>query len=183
MVPLTMLWLPILVSAVFVFVASNIVWMALPFWRRGDYGKLPDEQAALAALSSAKSGQYVVPCIDWSKETAEEREERRRGPNAFVLLRNPGGFSFAKLLTQWFLYSVVIAIFVAYITGRTRAAGSPYLEVFRVAGASTFLAYGFRSVSDGIWYGKPWKVVIKDMVDGLVYSLLTAGTFGWLWPR
>jgi hypothetical protein len=25
--------------------------------------------------------------------------------------------------------------------------------------------------------------VVKTMFDGLVYGLLTAGTFGWLWPR
>ena len=24
---------------------------------------------------------------------------------------------------------------------------------------------------------------IKGTVDGLIYALLTAGTFGWLWPR
>ena len=34
MVPLSSLWLPILVSAVFVFIASNVLWMALPFWHR-----------------------------------------------------------------------------------------------------------------------------------------------------
>jgi len=26
-------------------------------------------------------------------------------------------------------------------------------------------------------------MTIKEVVDGLIYGLLTAGTFGWLWPR
>jgi hypothetical protein len=28
-----------------------------------------------------------------------------------------------------------------------------------------------------------WGTTIKEVIDGLVYGLLTAGTFGWLWPR
>lgn len=49
MVALSSLWLPILVSAVIVFIASNVLWMALPFWHR-DYGKLPDEKTVIDAL-------------------------------------------------------------------------------------------------------------------------------------
>jgi hypothetical protein len=171
------------VSAVFVFIASNILWMALPFWHRKDYGKLPDEKTVLGALASAKSGQYVVPCLDWSKATKEQKEEMQRGPTAFLLLRNPGKFAFGKVLVLWFLYTLVVSFFVAYLTGHTLAAGTKYLEVFRVVGTAGFLTYGLRTVSDAIWYGKPWTVVIKEMIDGLIYSLLMAGAFGWLWPR
>jgi hypothetical protein len=183
MVPLSMLWLPILVSAVFVFIAGNVLWMALPFWHRSDYGRLPDEKTVLDALSVAESGQYIVPCVDWNKLTPEQRAEMQRGPSAFLLLRNPGKFSFGKLLVFYFLYALVISIFVGYLTGHTRPIGAPYIEVFRVAGTAGFLAYGFRSVSEGIWYGKPWKVVFKEMIDGLINALLMAGAFGWLWPR
>jgi len=35
----------------------------------------------------------------------------------------------------------------------------------------------------GIWMGKPWSSVIKDLADALIYGLLSAGVFGWLWPR
>jgi hypothetical protein len=55
MVPLSSLWLPILVSAVFVFIASNLLWMALPFWHRKDNGKLPDEGTVVGGLASAKA--------------------------------------------------------------------------------------------------------------------------------
>lgn len=183
MVQLSALWLPILVSAVFVFIASNILWMALPFWRRSDHGKLPDEKAVLAALASAKSGQYMVPCADWGKVTPEEREGIQRGPMAFLLLRNPAKVSFPKLLALYFLYTLVVSFFVAYLAGHTLASGATYLQVFRVVGAAGFLAYGFRTVSDGIWYAKPWRIVFKDMIDGLINGLLMAGAFGWLWPR
>ena len=183
MIPLTMLWLPILISAVLVFIAANILWMALPFWHHKDYVGLPEEKRVLEALSTAKSGQYVVPKLDWKTMTPEERTAMHAGPTAYMLVRNPATFSFGKLLGTYFLYMVVVAIFVAYITGRTRAAGAPYLEVFRIASTVGFLSFGLRGVSDSIWYGKPWKVTFKEMIDGLIYGLLMGGTFGWLWPR
>jgi hypothetical protein len=183
MLPLSALWLPILVSAVFVFIASNVLWMALPFWHRGDYGKLPDEKTVLDGLAAAKSGLYIVPCVEWSKVTPEQREEIQRGPSAMVLLRNPGKFALGKTLFLWFLYLLLVSLFVAYLACHTLAAGTKYRAVFRVVGAAAFLAYALRTVTDGIWYGKPWKVVCKESIDGVIYCLLTAGTFGWLWPR
>jgi hypothetical protein len=182
-VSLSMLWLPILLSAVFVFIASNILWMMLPFWHYRDYRKLPDETSVLDALANVKSGQYSVPLIDWKSMTPEAREAFQRGPSAYMLVRNPARFSLGKALTLYFLQAVVVAVFIAYLTGHTRSAGSGYLEVFRVAGTAGFLAYGLRGISDGIWFGKPWIVVLKEMIDGLIYALLMAGTFGWLWPR
>lgn len=62
MVPLTALWLPILISAIIVFVASSIVHMLLPY-HRGDYQQLPDEDKLLVALRAAglKRGLYIFP--------------------------------------------------------------------------------------------------------------------------
>ena len=34
-----------------------------------------------------------------------------------------------------------------------------------------------------IWYGRSWRITIMYTLDGLIYALLTAGVFGWLWPR
>lgn len=73
--------------------------------------------------------------------------------------------------------------FVAYLAGRTVALGTPYLEVFRVVGTAAFLAYGLANLANGIWRGQPWSTVAKEVIDGLIYALLVAGTFGWLWPR
>lgn len=182
-VSLASLWIPILVSAVFVFIASNILWMALPFWHRKDYKKLPDEKPVLAALSGAASGQYVVPGMDWSTSTPEERAAIQKGPMALLLVRNPNAFSLGKALTSYFLYTVVISSLVAYITAVMVPSGTHYLRVFRVAGTAGTIAYSFRGVPDSIWYGKPWPVTIKEIIDGVIFGLLIAGTFGWLWPR
>jgi hypothetical protein len=184
MVSLGALWLPTLLSAVFVFIASNVLWMALPFWHRRDYGKLPDESAALVAMRSAKSGMFIIPHVDWNKQTAEERAEHHKGPFALVLLRNPlSTFSFPIALISFFLYNLVISILVAYLTGHTLPAGTPYLAVFRIVGTAGILAYSFGGLPYTIWYGKPWSVTVKDIIDGIIYGLLMAGTFGWLWPK
>lgn len=182
MVTLTMLWVPILLGTVIIFIASFVL-HSLPFWHVKDYGHLPNEKPVLDAVAGVKSGQYIVPLMDWKHMTAEQREAMQRGPSALMWLRNPMKFSFALALTLNFLHMLVVTYFVAYVTSRTRVPGSEYLEVFRVAGTVGFLAFGLRGVSDAIWYGKPWRVVIKEMLDGLLYGMLIAGTLGWLWPR
>jgi hypothetical protein len=83
----------------------------------------------------------------------------------------------------WFFYCLIVGFFVAYLTGRTVAPGANYLVVFRVAGTAAFLGYGLGQMPNGIWKGQPWSMTIKEVLDGLIYGLLTAGTFGWLWPR
>src|SRR5215831_7280848 len=62
MVPLSALWLPIVLSAVIVFVASSVMHMLLPY-HRADYQQLPDEDKVLPALRSAglKRGLYIFP--------------------------------------------------------------------------------------------------------------------------
>ncbi len=183
MVTLPMLWLPILVSAVLVFIASNIFWMVLPFWHRKDYGKLAEESTVLGALAKSPSGQYVVPLMDWKNATAEDRAAAQRGPMAMLVVRNPNAFSFGKTLTLYFIYLVVICAIVGYLTGITLGPGTPYPRVFRVAGTAGILAFAFTTVTDSIWYGKPWGITIKHIIDGIIFGLLIAGTFGWLWPR
>ena len=183
MVALSLLWLPILVATVLVFIASSVLWMALPFWHHKDYGKVPNEKPILDALAGVKSGQYLVPATDWGKMTPEQRAEARKQPSALMFVRNPSKFSLGKTLAMYFVFMLIVSVFVAYVTGRTLSAEADYLEVFRIAGTVAFLAYGLRGVPDSIWYGKPWKVTIKEMIDGLIFGLLTGGAFGWLWPR
>ena len=61
--------------------------------------------------------------------------------------------------------------------------GAEYLRVFQVVGAVTFMTYAAGEIPGSIWLGKPWKVTMKDVFDGLIYGLVSAGAFGWLWPR
>jgi hypothetical protein len=185
MVPLTALWLPILLSAVIVFVASSIMHMLLPY-HRADYQRLPDEDKTLAGLRAAglKRGLYLFPfCTHKEMKSPTVIEKYKRGPVGMMTVLPSGPPAMPKFLAMWFVYCLIIGYFTAYLTGRTVAPGSPYLAVFRVAGTAAFLAYGLGHLTNGIWKGQTWSATIKEVIDGLVYGLLTAGTFGWLWPR
>jgi len=94
-----------------------------------------------------------------------------------------GGISMGRNLILWFVYCVVVSVFAAYIAGRALPQGTVYLNVFRFAGATAFIGYAAALWQMSIWYHRAWTTTIKSTVDGLIYALLTAGTFGWLWPR
>jgi len=185
MVPLTALWLPIVLSAVFVFVASSIMHMLLPY-HHSDYGQLPDEDNILATLRTAalKKGLYVFPyCTHKNMKSPALLEKQKQGPVGFITILPSGPPVMAKFLIQWFVFCLVIASFVACLMSLTVAPRSNYHLVFHVALVAAFLGYGLGNLSNGIWKGQPWLVTIKEVIDGLVYGLLTAGTFVWLWPR
>jgi hypothetical protein len=185
MVPLAALWLPIVLSAVIVFVASSVIHMLLPY-HRSDYRQLPDEDKILGALRTVTltRGLYVFPyCTHKDMNSPTLAEKRKQGPVGFMTILPSGPPVMAKFLVQWFVFCLVIGFFVAYLTGHTVPPGAPYPAVFRVVGTAAFLAYGLGNLSNGIWKGQTWSSTLKEVFDGLLYGLLTAGTFGWLWPR
>ncbi|HJX94091.1 MAG TPA: hypothetical protein VJ324_00640 [Candidatus Acidoferrum sp.] len=185
MVPLTALWLPILLSAVIVFIASSIMHTVLPY-HRGDYRQLPDEDKLLTVLRGAglTRGLYIFPFTTHKDmKTPAMQEKYKQGPVGMMTVFPNGPVAMPKFLGQWFGYCLIVAFFVAYLTGHTVAPGTNYLAVFRVAGMAAFMAYGLGQLSNAIWKGQTWSMTTKEVMDGLVYGLLTAGTFGWLWPR
>jgi hypothetical protein len=94
-----------------------------------------------------------------------------------------GSMSMAPQMVQWFLYCVVVGCFAAYVAGRALPVAASYRQVFKFAGVPAFLAYAGALWPMSIWYRRAWTTTIKSTVDGLIYALLTAGMFGWLWPR
>ncbi|MGH9793196.1 MAG: hypothetical protein ACRD5G_00360 [Candidatus Acidiferrales bacterium] len=185
MVDLTALWLPILLSSVIVFVASSVLHMVIPY-HRSDYQKLPDEEKLLEAMRNAgvAPGNYHFPhCTHKEMKSPEVQEKIKRGPVGLLNVIPSGPPNMGKYLGQWFLLCLLIGVFVAYVAGRTLAPGTDYLAVFRIAGTVAFVAYAGGQLSDSIWKGQRWRVTAKHVVDSLIYALLIAGTFGWLWPR
>ncbi len=185
MLHLAALWLPILLSAVIVFIASSIMHMVLPH-HKSDYSGLPDEEKVLAVLRGAnlRRGLYVFPyCTHQQMKSPEMVEKYKRGPVGHMTIFPSGQINMGKYLGQWFVYCLIVAFFTAYIACHTLPEGVHYPKVFRVVGATMFMAFGIGPLANGIWKGQPWGMTIKEVIDGLVYSLLAAGVFGWLWPR
>lgn len=186
MTALSTLWLPLLVSAVLIFLASFVIHMVLP-WHKGDYRPLPNEDAVMDALRpfGIPPGDYMVPCPSSRAEwrSAEFTQKVARGPVLVATVMPNGPVSMGTNLTLWFLYIVVVGLFGAYVASRALAPGAAYLEVFRFVGATAFAGYALALWQMSIWYRRAWSTTIRSTIDGLVYALLTAGVFGWLWPR
>jgi len=187
MTTLVSLWLPILLSAVLVFVASSVIHMVLQIHKK-DYMKLPDEARLLDALrGKVPPGHYVFPCADSMKDMGSPEMQRKfaEGPVGSLIMR-PNGMPFmGKALGQWFAFCVVVSVFVAYLTSLALPIGTKheYMSVFRIAGTVAVLGYAFSNVTDSIWKGVSWAITLRFVFDGVVYGLVTAGTFAWLWPH
>ena len=186
MVPVTSLVVPILVSAVIVFLASSVIHMVLPIHRH-DWRRLPAEDGVLDAIRrfNIPPGDYLAPHAGSPEamKNPEFIERMNKGPLLILTLAPGGPPSIGKNLLLWFIYSIVISIIAAYIAGRALAPGAQYSEAFRFAGCTAFVGYALALPQNSIWYRRNWGSTIKSMVDGLIYGLLTGGAFGWLWPR
>lgn len=185
MVPLTSLLVPILLSAVIVFVLSSIIHMVLTY-HRNDFAKVPAEDEVMEALRKAgiPPGDYMMPFAGSPKRMKEPDfiAKMTKGPIAFMTVMPGGPPTMGKSLALWFLYCVVVSVFAGYIAGRALPPGAQYLDVFRFAGCTAFTGYALALWQNSIWYKHKWSTTLKSTFDGLVYGLFTAGTFGWLWP-
>ena len=185
MTPLASLWLPILLSAVFVFLMSFVLHMLLP-WHRTDYAKVPNEDAVAAALRgfSIPPGDYMMPRPDSPAEmrTPEFAEKVRQGPMVVMTIMPGREMSMTGNLVQWFGFVLVVSLFAAYIAGRALAPGAGSGRVLQFAAATAFVAYGIGLWPMSIWYRRSWATTFKSSVDGLIYGLITGATLAWLWP-
>jgi FtsH-binding integral membrane protein len=186
MTSLSLLWVPLLASAVLVFVASSIIHMLTP-WHKGDYPNVPDEDKLVNVLRplAIPPGDYMVPgCADMKEmRTPEFAEKGNKGPVMVMTVMPSGPISMSGNLVQWFVYSIVVSFFAAYVASRALPAGAPHAQVFRLVGVTAFAGYALALWQMSIWYRRAWGTTIRATIDGLIYALLTAGTFRWLWPR
>lgn len=185
MVALTSLWLPILLSAVLVFVASSLIHMVFGY-HNTDYEKLPNEDDVIAALRPMQipPGDYMLPCPGGPASFKDPafQEKWAKGPVASMTVLPTGTNFMGAQLAQWFLYAAVVAFFSGYLASRTVPAGAPYLEVFRIVGTTTFMGYALGLWQMTIWYKRSVTTTLKSSFDALLYACLSAGAFGWLWP-
>ena len=185
MVSIMSLWLPILLSAIFVFIASSVIHMVLKY-HNTDFKKLPDEDGAMEALGKQdiKPGVYVLPHAGSMEAMKDETylAKMNKGPVAFLTVSENGPPNMGKSLILWFISSIIIGVFAAYIGGRALGPGADYLSIFRFVGTIAFIAYALGSWQNAIWFKHSWSMAAKSSIDALIYALITAGTFGWLWP-
>jgi hypothetical protein len=179
------LWLPIVVSALVVWIASAIAHMALRH-HRADYKGLPDEEAVGAAMRKAAvpPGYYVIPyCPDPSKmQDAKIVERYASGPVAMIAVLKSAPPALGKHLVQWLLFCILVGFVSAYLARQTLTPGAAGMTVCRITGTVAFAGYGLGYLQDSIWKGMPWSNSLRGMLDAAVYALLTGIVFSLLWP-
>lgn len=181
---LAQLWLPILLSAAAVWIASAIIWMALPH-HTGDFKGLPDEAAFTDALRrlGIRPGNYGFPhCGSRAQSKDPEFEKRwKEGPVGHISVW--GQMNMGRNMVLTFLVYLVVSFFIAYLTAEALARGAPFAKVFQIAGTAGVLAYCFAFIPNGIWFGHYPRAIAMNVIDGVVYGLITGAIFAWLWPR
>jgi hypothetical protein len=186
MITLLDLWLPIVVSAVAVFVLSSLVHMVFK-WHNTDYHALANEDEVRAVIQKGNPppGEYAVPhCVDMKQMQLPEFQQKfRDGPVALVTLRSPGAPNMMRPLIGWFGYTLVVGLLAGYVASRVLPVGVASMRVVQVVATIAFMTYVGGSVQNGIWMGKPWASVAKDLLDAVLYGLATGIVFGWLWPN
>ena len=186
MVSFLQLWLPILLSGVFVFIASSVLNMVFKFWHMPDYRGFSNEDEISAAIrsSGASAGLYTIPhCSPESIQKPETLETFRQGPIAKIFLHKAGEMNMGTYLVQWFLFCLLVAIFCACLAAHALMPGAAFAQVFYVIGIAAVMGYGFGSLPNAIWWSHPWPSAIKYLIDGVIYGLITGATFAWLWPK
>jgi hypothetical protein len=182
---LLVLWLPIVLSAVAVFIISSILHTVLTY-HNSDYKKVPNEDQVMDDLRKANipPGDYMIPYCTHSKErkSKEFQDKLKKGPVVIMTMFPAGEMGMAASLISWFIYCLLVSIFAAYVVWHALVPGAHYLLVFRIVAFTAIAGYSLALMQNSIWFRKNWNATLKSMFDGLIYALVTAGIFGWLWP-
>jgi hypothetical protein len=185
MVSIVSLWLPILLSAIGVFILSSIFHILLRY-HSSDFSEVPEEEKVMDDLRkySIPPGEYSMPRAKDMKDMSSPEfvEKMKKGPVMMLTVMKNEPAKLGPSLAIWFLYSIVVGIFAAYVAGRALGPDAHYLAVFRFTGVTAFLGYTMALWQETIWYNRKISTSIKNSIDGLIYALFTAGIFGWLWP-
>lgn len=183
--PFGSLWLPVVVSAVAVWLVSALLHMALKY-HRADYKQLADEEAVGAALRKAAPapGLYAIPyCLDAAAMKDPAVQERyRKGPVGLVALMKSGPPAMGRHLGLWLLFCLLVSFVAGYLARHTLTAASPELLAMRLTGTVAFVGYGFGAIQSSIWQGIPWSNTVRSLIDAAIYALVTGAVFWWLWP-
>jgi hypothetical protein len=178
------LWLPILLSAVLVFALSAASHMVLP-WRRNEWGRITDFGALQAALRDVKPGLYAFPASpDPKQQMSKEWMERwAKGPSGWLTLAPAGPINMGRNMALSFVAFLVIASLDAYVAAHALGGVPRFRAIFRIVGTVGFMSFGAGSVFNSIWYNRPWRAYLADLIDAFLFALVMAAVFGWLWPR
>lgn len=89
----------------------------------------------------------MTPRAADSKDThsPEYKSKFERGHVFMISIWQNRTLSMTKNLIQWFIYSIVIGIFAAYVASWAVSPDAEYMHVFRFAGVTVYIDYAAAS--------------------------------------
>jgi len=184
-VSLMQLWLPILLGGVFCWVASALIHMLIKY-HNADYKKLSNEDQVSDAIRQGEPspGLYHMPhCTDMKEMNDESMQAKfKQGPVAMISIFEKGLPPMGKLLIQQFTYFIIACLLIAYVSTLSLAPAADFMTVFRFVAAIGFLTFSYAVIPYSIWFGHPWGICIRYLIDAIIYAVVVAATFAWLWP-
>lgn len=184
-ISITQLWLPILLGGFFCWIASALIHMVLKY-HNADYKKLNNEKEVGDVLRAGNvtPGLYHMPhCVDMKEMNNEATQEKfKKGPIAMITIFENGLPPMGKLLSQQLLYFIVACVAIAFVSVLSLQPESTFKMVFHFVGIISFLIFGYAVIPYSIWFGIPWAVSLRYLLDALIYAIVVAATFAWLWP-
>lgn len=185
MVSLSALAVPILASAVAVFFLSFLMWMVLPHHKQ-DFKGLPDEGHIVEAMRAKHlaAGQYVFPYCADPKQMKDPGFVKRyeRGPAGVIIVRPTGPMDMSRNLCLSFAFNLTVSLVAGYVATIGLTPQSSAGAVFQLVSTVTCMSYSAAITWSAIWWSRSWASVGKEMLDGLVYGLVTGAIFLQLWP-
>jgi hypothetical protein len=181
--PFGSLWLPVVVSAVAVWLVSSVLHMVLKY-HRADYRQLSNEEAFAQAVRGSAPGVYTVPyCLDPAQmKDPAILKKYDEGPVAMVTVMRNGPPAMGKYLGLWFLFCLLVSFVTSYLARNTLDPGAIGMEVLRLTGTVAFIGYGFGYLQTSIWLGIPWSNALRGLLDAAIYAVVTGLVFRFLWP-
>jgi hypothetical protein len=185
-VTLMQLWLPIILGGLFCWIASALIHMLIKY-HNADYKKLSNEDHVSDAIrqGNPKPGLYHMPhCADMKEMNNEAMQAKfKNGPIAMISVFENGMPAMGKLLVQQLFYFFLGCLLIAYVTTLALDASADFMVVFRFIMVVSFLTFGYGLIPDSIWMGRPWSNCLRYLIDALIYAVVVAATFAWLWPE
>ena len=164
---------PIILSGIAVHIACTLAWVVLPHhkpeWLRLPMGPLDD---ALPAAGAEVGKQYML-----IESGAKPDDSNAKCHGSLILWTHSPNMG--KNIALTVTYFLCMSAIIGYLASIAMTAETPKLDVFRFTATCALLCYSFGGMSHVIWFRRR---VLLDMIDGLVYSLITGGIFMALWP-
>jgi hypothetical protein len=174
------LWLPILAAGLATHILSTIAWVVLPH-HKPEWQKYPNEDELLGQLAkNAQAGQYIFPYARSSEDVNSDAYKEKLSKCRGMLVLWPTPTHMGKAIGLTLVAFLIIAFVIGYLASMGLQPGADFMKVFRFVTTAGLLAHIAAKFPFVFWFRRK---VAMDVLDGVVFALVTGLIFAALWPK